>query len=1434
MKKSFLSGKILAVWLLSCLLFVTLGSTAMAAPAAEDASDEEIRATHDGVGGLEDIVEKPVSFTAFGMERVSAYDAEQGYYAQLDDSSKAVYRAILKSSLVDGPYDAQVTAPISGATYTDDPAEPIIAALFALQFDCPELSWLVNTEFSYTYSKTYKTVTSFAMSERGYKQATTDPEDAAGGSYDWTGEGYYSIYDYADTEDLIALIGGLNAAVNDIGNLDGKSNYTKAKAIHDWVCGNMNYTDTSGAKFINNWRGYQTAYSSVVTGDTVCAGYAKAYKLLCDLYDVPCAVIVGRSSGENHAWNYVMMDDDKWYAVDCTWGDNKTSFGYSYFLKGAANFNMSHTEGIPSAGYPLVYPKLNDADYQKPDKILTDLSAEIAEGKSFSAYDKLTADDLIVTAVYGDEENPRENLAEGYTVTYPDGQAYLNTGNNKITVSYGVKSCELNVSAAAKSMTGAEITPEKSSYTYSGAENRPAVKAVKLGDTLINEKDYDISYTDNINAGTAKLTVTGKNNCTDTAFADFSIAPKSLADSTVTAADQVYSGAQLMPAITVQDGNTTLIGDTDYTYSYNNNVYAGKAGVEIEGKGNYQGSKTADFAIKAITQKPDITASGSLLAGNNTLDLSTFVTGVQGGAKLSFSIADGDAASLSGSTLTSERRKSGDVKINVEIAAVDVNGDGIDEYSAYSQTEVITITVKSKPVAKLSGGVVQSDCVYKEIPEDPLYTAPGGTVWQEITYEGKLRTGAEYSPSADKPTEAGEYTVTVDCETADTVYTAAADFVIQPVSINGEKVMLDVSSAEYSGNTQNVSVVSVGALEKADYEVSGTTSAVNAGDYTVIVTGKGNYQGTMQAVWKITPKTIAVTGANVVARKYEQNSTAVTVAGVTFDTAALALGTDYSAVGTMADADAGSVKDVKVKVALLGTAAANYRLAESEFAAKVNIGKAEHDDQSIGVADKYGSSTGINIAAAAVSGGTASIDTVTDGNNILAEAPAVDPAGKKLTVKLNDAPENIGKTAEIKLLISSNNYEDYYVTVTVAVSDKHMQEIIADDLKGVYGDAGLKISASGRGALSYYVVKGNEFVEVAEDGMVTVKGAGAALVKITAAGDDEYNEAEKLIEICIAKRTINVQAANASMTVGGTLPTFTVNYQNLPDGVEPADICSVLAAAAAGTDGKTAGSFVIAVTAPVLNENAADNYKIGTVTDGTLTVRASAGAAGGGGGGSAGGGAAGGDEPLTSLPGAEDMAADEKNIDNPAQIPADFIDVPSTAWYAEAVQYVADKGLMQGESSRRFSPNNNLTRAMLVTVLYRMEGEPQTAAGTDFSDVRSDMWYSDAIAWASDSGIVKGYSDTLFGTDDNITREQMAVIFYNYLGYRQYETAAGAELLAFSDADRISTWAEEALRWAVGADVLNGYDGALSPQSGATRAEVAAVLKRFCENIIKQ
>ena len=186
-----------------------------------------------------------------------------------------------------------------------------------------------------------------------------------------------------------------------------------------------------------------------------------------------------------------------------------------------------------------------------------------------------------------------------------------------------------------------------------------------------------------------------------------------------------------------------------------------------------------------------------------------------------------------------------------------------------------------------------------------------------------------------------------------------------------------------------------------------------------------------------------------------------------------------------------------------------------------------------------------------------------------------------------------------------------------------------------------------------------------------------------------------------------------------------------------------------------------------------------------------------------------------------------------AETPLPFTDVMEGDWFYDAVVYAYETGLMDGVGDNLFAPNSQTTRAQLVTILYRLAGEPEPGGDSGFSDVAAGTWYTDAVAWAAENGIVNGTTDTTFAPGEDITREQLVTVLYRYAESKGYDVSASADLSGYPDAGQVQDYAQPAMAWAVAEGIVEGVDGNLNPTGDATRAQIATILMRFCEGVAK-
>ena len=180
-----------------------------------------------------------------------------------------------------------------------------------------------------------------------------------------------------------------------------------------------------------------------------------------------------------------------------------------------------------------------------------------------------------------------------------------------------------------------------------------------------------------------------------------------------------------------------------------------------------------------------------------------------------------------------------------------------------------------------------------------------------------------------------------------------------------------------------------------------------------------------------------------------------------------------------------------------------------------------------------------------------------------------------------------------------------------------------------------------------------------------------------------------------------------------------------------------------------------------------------------------------------------------------------------------FPDVDENDWFYDEVVYVYENGLMNGVENNQFAPNTATNRAMLATILYRLAGEPAVSGDLPFTDVAAGTWYTDAVLWAAQNGIVNGLGENTFAPMNTLTREQLVTMLYRYAEAEGYDVSAAADLSGYPDAGKVQTYAQEAMSWAVAEGIVEGMDGNLNPAGSATRAQIATILMRFCEGVAK-
>ncbi len=356
----------------------------------------------------------------------------------------------------------------------------------------------------------------------------------------------------------------------------------------------------------------------------------------------------------------------------------------------------------------------------------------------------------------------------------------------------------------------------------------------------------------------------------------------------------------------------------------------------------------------------------------------------------------------------------------------------------------------------------------------------------------------------------------------------------------------------------------------------------------------------------------------------------------------------------------------------------------------------------------------------------------------------------------------------------------------------------------------LRTEGSLSGGKVTYTSADESIATVDDTGLVTGKKVGNTTITVTSNANNGY-EAESYEFALTVTRSSNGEDSSSSSSGGGggsSSSGYSVNVSSASNGTVSVD-----------KDRASSGSTVTITAEPD------EGYVVGSVTvtdsDGNeITVRDR-----------------GNNEYTFTMPSSrvtiEVEFVEDTTVEEPVDeiTEADFSDVSSSDWFYDAVNYVFSKGIMVGVTENSFAPNSSLTRAMIVQMLYSLEGSPEVTGTAPFTDVAIGQWYTNAITWAASNNIVSGMGDGTFAPNNNITREQLAMILYNYAQLKGNAVTASGNLAAFTDGNEVSDWAETAVRWAVGEGLMSGRgNGVLDPTETTTRAEAASMFMRFMES----
>lgn len=517
------------------------------------------------------------------------------------------------------------------------------------------------------------------------------------------------------------------------------------------------------------------------------------------------------------------------------------------------------------------------------------------------------------------------------------------------------------------------------------------------------------------------------------------------------------------------------------------------------------------------------------------------------------------------------------------------------------------------------------------------------------------------------------------------------------------------------------------------------------------------------------------------------------VTDAVFSTAIFTLDTDYQIVSAMmTDANAGAGKEFKVKIRLIGTAAENYQLTVDEISATIAINKLVIDCAA--VAWDY------TIAFAHAPGRMHAVTL----HNI--------PIGIKADYTGNTATDAGNYTAKAMLGFAAGYSSVNYQIINATVDDLYWAVNQA-----TYGDKTANASVTYGNSCSISI----DLVTDANVEIGTLTGDTAAFSALT------VDTALKTLTLTVKN---DIDLANTTKTL--VIPVSSKNYApyvimvmiNISDmdvqdirahriKVEDTDNGTVTVSPTTAEKGRTVAIQVKSDEGHDLDElivTAKNNREI------TVTKKD--------------------DGFIFKMPDSMvKVVATFKKIEAPPVFNCPFVDVRGSDWFYADVAFVYQQGMMNGISHNAFCPDITTSRGMIVAILYRLEGSPTVFGNHSFNDVKVSSYYKDAITWAASHGIVSGYNNDEFGTDDKITREQMASILYRYAAYKGYDVSCRADLSKFVDVGSISSYAADAASWANVHGLIQGVNNSLfNPAGNATRSQVAAILHRFCNEFVEE
>ena len=839
----------------------------------------------------------------------------------------------------------------------------------------------------------------------------------------------------------------------------------------------------------------------------------------------------------------------------------------------------------------------------------------------------------------------------------------------------------------------------------------------------------------------------------------------------------------------------------------------------------------------------------------------------------------------------------GSFTVKVNSAAVNVGGTPSYEYYAAAE-KIITVTVTAKADADVNITAPATSKTYGdanfELAATKAGAATGGT-WAWTSSDPtilEIVSGADTATAtiAVKKADTTGATITVSY-TSDTHYDdASATIKVNPKTLT--KADLEYTGAPitkvYDGDTTcNVTSVSVknGVLVGQDVLPINGSAVYNSADvaaankvtFTPDAITTGNYalasSETLDIPAAITKANLTVEGTASASAVYGTKLKDIAVSGLTVKFGSSPVSGNWAFSGETI-LDVGSTAN-QTATFTPATGAGNYNTLTKEIVPTIT--QAIYGNQTANGSAKYGAAGTVDLTSLIVEGGTAVYQSHTTSNNALDGTPSV--SGKILNFKFVDSAALATKTEEIVVKVTSNNYDDYTITVTVTVESKTTPTVTAPTAKAglVYnGTAQALINAGSTtgGQLQYSLTSGSGY----STELPKATNAGSYTVYYKVVGDADYADvAENSFSVTIGKKAVTVAPKSASITKGSAIPTFELAYTGLvgSDALTPNTAATFTCFEADGTTAVSTSTAAGTYTITWANKDSvtftgAENYDVTKTATGTLTINNPS--YGGGGGGSATysvtvenakngtvsispkSASKGSTVTVTVTPdkgyaletltvtdkNGKEIEVSAKNGKYTFKMPASkvtvkatfmedntmlnyFVDVFATDYYYDAVLWAVEEGITSGTSATTFSPDASCTRGQMATFLWRAAGSPEPVSKTSpFVDVAADAYYAKAVQWAYEKGITGGTSATTFSPDDSCTRGQMATFLS-----RVADGEPVSDSVMFNDVKSDAYYAK-AVQWAYEQKITAGTSATtFSPDATCTRAQMVTFLYRY-------